>query len=350
MTAWAITLCASCAWTFRTGPWGPMAERAPVSATRSRRAQLLCAADGAAPSKRAEQFGAMLQRCREYTAEDIDGLRGTPRLQQLVRGVIRGTDDETVVRAFVVLYEDFLPLRLGGDLIFKILDDQVRAARRGAPAKGAPAGPAPAAADEGDELAQLKELFAAIDADGSGELSRDELVGSGFVELLRDYYGVRELDALFGGGAAEAESGELSLGRFIAAASKLGALDDAVALRTAVLENRARGERALERRRKHGARYDEMLSTFERWREAGLEQALLDSVENERLRAVLEGCFAGARNEGMVVALRVLYEDYAPLRMGGDLIWQVVQRIVAGADVDEPAPRGGGAAAEQGAS
>ena len=44
---------------------------------------------------------------------------------------------------------------------------------------------------------------------------------------------------------------------------------------------------------------------------------------------VLAGCFAGARVEGVVTALRIVYEDFSPLRMAGDLIFNLMKKVVA---------------------
>jgi len=37
------------------------------------------------------------------------------------------------------------------------------------------------------------------------------------------------------------------------------------------------------------------------------------------------GCFAGAKRQGVVDALEILYEDYIPLRIAGDMIFKLVE-------------------------
>jgi hypothetical protein len=123
--------------------------------------------------------------------------------------------------------------------------------------------------------------------------------------------------------------GELSFEQFVRAARAVGVLPDAHRLRLELLRNRdARGE-GERRRAKSGERYDQMLVTFAEWMARGEEARLIGAVENERLRAVLSGCFAGARNPHVVSALKILYEDHAPLRMGGDLIFSLMTRVVS---------------------
>lgn len=171
------------------------------------------------------------------------------------------------------------------------------------------------------------------------------MIGSGFHSLLRHYYGIGEIDELFAasdgsdGGAAGANAApgarmqrELSFEQFVRAARAIGALSDAETLRLELLRNRdVRDADAAGRRHRHSERFDAMLATFADWTVGGEEGRLLAEVGNERLRAVLGGCFAGARNRQVVSALKILYEDHAPLRMGGDLIFGLMTRVVHGA-------------------
>ena len=155
------------------------------------------------------------------------------------------------------------------------------------------------------------------------------------MEQLQEYYGVEEIDELLQ--VNTGDTGELTFEQFVRVAKKVGALEDARALREEIIHNRSQ---AAERKRKHAARYDEMLSTFSEWRADGREAELVGAVDNERLRAVLAGCFAGARNEGVVKALKILYVDYGPLRMGGDLIFKLMNQVVKRVDKQQPASLG----------
>jgi hypothetical protein len=134
---------------------------------------------GSGVSDKALRFGAMLERCRGYSKAEIAALQSQPRQQQLLTGVIAGARNAEVVAAFTVLYEDFLPLRLGGDLIFKILDDKLRAAVAAQAAAPPPPSPTSACDDapvmSAPQLASAKALFQLIDEDGSGLLTVDEV-------------------------------------------------------------------------------------------------------------------------------------------------------------------------------
>jgi len=50
---------------------------------------------------------------------------------------------------------------------------------------------------------------------------------------------------------------------------------------------------------------------------------------DDRMLLVLKGAFAGSRCAQISDALRVCYLEYSPLRLGGDLIFKLLKRIVA---------------------
>ena len=56
-----------------------------------------------------------------------------------------------------------------------------------------------------------------------------------------------------------------------------------------------------------------------------------DCVEEgeSRMLQVLQGAFVGARCQPVADALRVGYLEYSPLRLGGDLIFKLLKRVVA---------------------
>ena len=105
------------------------------------------------------------------------------------------------------------------------------------------------------------------------------------------------------------------------------------------------------KRKSHGERFDEMLATCLEWEaaylcrdvsadapiedlegcateEAAEEAAAIAEEEGNRLQQVLLGTFAGGRSEPVALALRVCYEEYSPLRFGGDLIFRVLKTVV----------------------
>ena len=90
------------------------------------------------------------------------------------------------------------------------------------------------------------------------------------------------------------------------------------------------------RRATPAERFDEMLATCIEWEEAlQLADCTVDpepdecEAEQGRFAMVLKGSFSGARNAPVADALRLCYEEYSPLRFGGDLIFALLKRIVA---------------------
>jgi hypothetical protein len=88
------------------------------------------------------------------------------------------------------------------------------------------------------------------------------------------------------------------------------------------------------RRCKWSQRFDEYVSTFKYWEQQFLNNEKIDdhqttttTTSNNRRFEILRGCFVGARNEKNVAALKIVYMDYAALRIGGDLIFQLMSKI-----------------------
>lgn len=50
----------------------------------------------------------------------------------------------------------------------------------------------------------------------------------------------------------------------------------------------------------------------------------VDISKKGRMRIVLDGCIQGASNEGVLTALGIIYADYLPIRIAGDLIFKLV--------------------------
>lgn len=88
------------------------------------------------------------------------------------------------------------------------------------------------------------------------------------------------------------------------------------------------------KRARFSKRFDEYVSTFQLWESKFLQHdnsknTELGEQEEELPRRfeILKGCFVGARNERNVAALKIVYMDYAALRVGGDLIFQLMSKI-----------------------
>ena len=73
-------------------------------------------------------------------------------------------------------------------------------------------------------------------------------------------------------------------------------------------------------RQKFRERYDHMVASFVKWKHFVPDSASTDS----RLMEVIRGCFAGAEIPQVVDALRIVYMDYAGLRLAAGIIFALV--------------------------
>jgi hypothetical protein len=100
---------------------------------------------------------------------------------------------------------------------------------------------------------------------------------------------------------------------------------------------RAGSARGCEKRARWSDRFDEYVSTFQLWErqflsndESGDGDRIDVNIDVEGRKSrrfeILRGCFVGARNERNVAALKIVYMDYAALRIGGDLIFQLMKK------------------------
>lgn len=241
-------------------------------------------------------------------------------MRAIYEGVAASYYVPEVYRAFEVLYEDYLPLRLAGRVIHsklqKIMDEskeyQLNQLETTASKTGFLMG----------DLLQCWISF--VERTGSRELPVDR------VELLF----CSDLDSELISSPNEDimtiinPKGKKSL-------SFTEIIDGYVALQPAATANELQGlflsvgegvsggNLLDDKRRKYAERYDEMLVKFAEWKE------FIPSGEGRRID-ILRGCFVGSENKPVVEALRVIYTDYSALRMSGDWIFQVVSALMNG--------------------
>merc|ERR1711957_108042 len=76
-----------------------------------------------------------------------------------------------------------------------------------------------------------------------------------------------------------------------------------------------------ERKRKASDQYDSMVRAFGEWED-------LVPKGDGRMIEVLRGCFAGAKNDKVLNALKIVYTDYSAIRIAGDLIFKLMRRLI----------------------
>jgi len=73
--------------------------------------------------------------------------------------------------------------------------------------------------------------------------------------------------------------------------------------------------------------FDDMMFAVREWETLTNERSGEPSMHDDRLALVLKGTFVGARTDGLVDALRILYEDHLLLRLGAKLIFRLLRSI-----------------------
>ena len=151
--------------------------------------------------KRTKRFDGMIERLTldSATLTCVDDVR----LRAVLRGVGEAGRVPDVRSSFQILYEDMAPIRMAADLIFPRLEatcDEATSQSQSLPKSTSLAVPMV-------ELDAARRLFDAIDADGGGSISREELEESGLLSIIN---------------GGERATGDLTIERFMAEADTDG--------------------------------------------------------------------------------------------------------------------------------
>lgn len=262
-----------------------------------------------------------------FTPEEMSSITN-PRLRIIYEGVAASYYEPAVYRAFEVLFEDYMPLRLAGRVIHGKLQKTMTESReyqqdqiqrvmadtdyslqvvgrcwesfvRMAGARELDIERAEQLLRRGQELEILpfKDSEIMSNANGNANANPKQRESLTFEELVAGFRAVSP------SGLSEEKFEELFQAD-IAPVSHNARLDA--------------------KREKYSQRYDEMLVKFGEWK------SFIPSGSGRRLD-ILRGCFVGSENDKVVDALRVIYTDYSALRMSGDWIFQVVSTLMKGA-------------------
>ena len=285
------------------------------------------------------KFDQMLANFRLHSEADFN-LVPSARYRGLLRGTSAAIADPAVITAFRVLYEDLGPIRVAGDLIFSKLEREITNAKSTEGAANVKA----LGRDDACVIAARK-IFDAVDADASGTVSSQELLDS---DLLRSLGQCTNCTCGKEGSCQSVANfmneidkthpkGELHFDEFLLASHHLlyegdtsvslfggdseCSTDDLV---DEILNGRE-GEIGKDKIDRYAKRFDNMCKEFDSWDSADSSSKAKSS--NPRLALVLDGCFAGSRNPPVVYALKILYIDFRPLRMAGDLIFKMMRKL-----------------------
>ena len=327
------------------------------------------------------KFKRMVARFQTYTDQDIFNLENN-RLQHLIIGGKESLIEPKVVNAFCVLYEDILPVRFGGDILFNMLDKAITNAKRKK---------SPIISDENLKLKNVStitnesrqtvksilqyflsqqsnqttsmvetnaiayccdSLFSDIDQNKDDRLSPEEfsewilsvpLTSNEKSSIITTELNQLNPNVLF----QEIDSnndGKISREEFQSWTTlclSSGSNDEPVPDcdinydNAKITEYFVSADRCLEdipltseASSKYRERYLHMVKSFALWGDKlSMTQTSGDTSNNSnsRLDIIVDGCFTGAKNKGVVKALGILYEDYFPLRVAGDVVFKLVE-------------------------
>ena len=254
-----------------------------------------------------------------YTPQEIEAITN-PRLRAIYEGIEASYHEPAVYRAFEVLYEDYMPLRVAGRMVYRKMKNVMEACQADQKLQVDSV-----VASTGLPLDQVLDSWSAFVRLAKGREITIEQVKSDLATPLRNALGFgTESDFLTR--LDPGLKGKLSFEEFVVGlqrcvsefAPSSGTLLDSLQF---IPESSHFYSEADKQRSKLNQRYDEMLEKFGEWKK------FIPDGEGRRLD-ILRGCFVGSENPKVVEALRVIYVDFPPLRMSGDWIFRVVSTIM----------------------
>lgn len=297
-----------------------------------------------------------------YTPRDI-ALVKSVRLRIVLRGMAASPLEPAVYRAFEILYQDLVPLRLAGRLIFRRLSyvmNMVVTERRQQVEVLTNTTSLPIDVVEASQYAFLLLIEdtaskTAVDDSGINNdrehdviLQLAQLRRSGIMPVIGERLGMEEdeiwMHMLIG--VPNKDHTSLPFTQFVWGLQRCIQLSSLpslpaqsndsllqalmrdfivhVARQTDMVGDRSRTRRALdEHRQQHSDRFESMLDTFSEWK------SLVPPPEHQgRMVDVLRGCFVGAKNEAIREALRVVYVDHPAMRVAGNTIFALVSAMI----------------------
>jgi hypothetical protein len=292
-------------------------------------------------SKLESEFRGMLEFFANYSEADILSI-ADPRKRALFEGIAASSHSRPVYRAFEVLFEDLLPLRYAGRIIFSKLQEFMAASieQRQADIQCIVQVTGMSSKEDIRQLEEIRLMFVstASQMNGGLYLTSEQLAETGIISATAtQVLGLNSVEDACNH-LDKTSSGKLTfidlmVGLWELANEHCGLeyCNPRVVLHNVLVELNEHpppptdlNARLDIQRRRYSARYDEMVASFIEWKHL-LPPAT--EYENRRLE-VVRGCFVGAEQPKVVDALRVVYVDYVGLRVAGDIIFKLAATIL----------------------
>ncbi|KAL3903890.1 MAG: hypothetical protein SGARI_005176 [Bacillariaceae sp.] len=295
----------------------------------------------------------MLQEFAQFTQRDIAHVKNA-RLRALFEGIAASYYIPEAYRAFEILFEDYAPLRIGGRLIYAQLKQAMLEAqlerREEVESVSQVTGMDPAEIED-NRIAWLK--MAVHQDDKAAQLTMQQLVDYGLAETVAEVLGHEDFDEWLSVLNENFSTDTVTFCELMCALQNCSVDSDRPECNpNTLLPEIARriepetisldAARSLsDKKKRYASKYDDMVTSFLEWKDA------FPAENKSRKMDVLRGCYAGAQNDEIVRALRIVYLgrfgaseraicveqkvylDFTALRFAGDLIFKVMKALVA---------------------
>ena len=294
------------------------------------------------------EFRNMMEHFANYRQADVLAL-ADPRKRALFEGIAASSYARPVYRAFEILYEDLLPLRYAGRLIYPKLQAFLQASVQQREEEMQvilnATGISSANEDDIQRILEIRLMFVTTASllNGDSYLTLDQLAETGIISTTAtEVLGLDHVDDVLSrldvSGTGRITFCNLLLGLWELSNDYCGLelCNPQVVLHNLLVELNEHPPpmnttndlvaRLDSNRQRYSQRYDEMVASFVQWKDLLPENK--DGLPESRRVQVVRGCFAGAEIPPVVDALRVVYVDYAALRVAGDIIYKLTATII----------------------
>jgi hypothetical protein len=256
-----------------------------------------------------------------YTPQEIDSMTNT-RLRAIYEGIEASYNERAVYRAFEVLYEDYMPLRIAGRLVLRkmatVMEESIKYRQEQVQAVLV------ATNISRTQVQSSWSVFVQLAEDREISTRKVRLhIAERVVDMLNYNDVEKVIDRLDPEQKGRLSFQDLMVGLHRCAVESNS--DPANTLQEILtfdsIDANLASDMLDEQQIKYNQRYDEMLENFAQWKD------FVPSGEGRRID-ILRGCFVGSENPKVVEALRVVYVDFPPLRLSGDWIFKVVSSIM----------------------
>ena len=281
----------------------------------------------------------MMLEFAEFTPKDIASIPD-PRYRALYEGCAAGANEPLVMNAFSVIFQDLLPIRVAGRMIYRHLKSTMETCIEDRDCREEKL-----VNDHGLDMHTInhgRRAFMAIMqeddtgiAGAEGYMTLGALIETGIVDTVVELLEFDSFDEFVNMMDADQDE-KITFEKFMVGLQNCkgnaenGSCDVSCDLSEVLNEiitrmgpiEAARNEgNTDDRKKKFSDKYDFMVKTFEEWED------LVPDGEG-RMLEVLKGSFAGAKNAKIVKALKIVYMDYSALRVGGDLVFKLMGQLM----------------------